>query len=258
MRQRKIKNLDEKLAALSDYIIDDAESMKGRWRSLFNGSSMSQSESSGEENDGAPAGRLFVEFGCGKGKFIQGMALLHPENMYVAFEGNQSVVYHAIQKAEEAGLANVRFIPHYIDSAADYFDAGEIDGIYLNFSDPWPKSKHEKRRLTAGTRLDDYVKAVRSGGTVEFRTDNDDLFDYTMEKIMMTEGIKIVAVTRDLHAELKTVSDRIDYTELTDAGFEDGVDEELTTFQDLSVTSEYEDKFSGLGKNINYVRLKVL
>ena len=242
MRQRKIKNLDEKLASLSEYIIDDAETMKGRWRSLTEGFS----------------GKFFVEFGCGKGKFIQGMALMHPENMYIAFEGNQSVVYHAIQKAAEAELGNVRFIPHYIDSAGDFFDDSELDGIYLNFSDPWPKSKHEKRRLTAGTRLDEYVRAVKSGGTIEFRTDNDDLFDYTMEKIMTAEGIKIVAVTRDLHAELKAVSDRIDYTELTDAGFEDGVDESLTTFQDLSVTSEYEDKFSGLGKSINYVRLKVL
>jgi len=246
MRQRRIKNLDEKLDALSLYIVEDAEEMKGRWRSSF-------SERS-EDFDG----RLFAEFGCGKGKFIQGMADAHPENGYIAFEGNQSVVYHALQKTDESGLRNVMFSPHYIDTAADYFDEGELDGIYLNFSDPWPKSKHEKRRLTYGTRLDDYIKVVKAGGAIEFRTDNDDLFEYTMDKLMMQSGIEIVAVSRDLHAEYDEIAGRIEITELTEAGYDDDVIEDLTVKDDLQITSEYEDRFSDRGKNINYVRVKVI
>ena len=243
MRQRKIKNLDDKLEQLSAFSVKDKEGHRGKWRDLFKG------------QDSLP---LYAEFGCGKGKFIAGMAALHPDKAYVAFEGNRSVVYHAMQKAEEAGLGNVRFVPEYIDLAGDLFGDGELDGIYLNFSDPWPKSKHEKRRLTAGSRVEDYIKTVKSGGTIEFRTDNDDLFDYTMEKIMMQSGVTIVAVTRDLHAELEQVASRIDLDILTECAFEDGVDEELTTADDLRVTSEYEDKFSDTGKSINYVRLKVI
>jgi len=247
MRQRKIKNLDEKLDELSRFSIEDGTELKGKWREVFGAA---------QTDDGHT--ELFAEFGCGKGKFLAGLAGIHPDKCYVAFEGNRSVVYHAMQKADEGDLKNVRYVTHYIDTASDFFDDGELDGIYLNFSDPWPKSKHEKRRLTAGTRLDDYIKAVRSGGTIEFRTDNDDLFDYTMEKLMMASGIKIVAVTRDLHAEMEEIVKRIDMTELTDAGYDDDVLDALTTGSDLSVTSEYEDRFSERGKNINYVRVKVI
>lgn len=247
MRQRKIKNLDEKLDELSRFSIEDGTELKGKWREVFGAL----------QNDDEHT-ELFAEFGCGKGKFLAGLAESHPDKCYVAFEGNQSVVYHAMQKADDGDLKNVRYVTHYIDTASDFFDDGELDGIYLNFSDPWPKSKHEKRRLTAGTRLDDYIKAVRSGGTIEFRTDNDDLFDYTMEKLMMASGIKIVAVTRDLHAEMDEIVKRIDMTELTDAGYDDDVLDALTTRSDLSVTSEYEDRFSERGKNINYVRVKVI
>ncbi len=244
MRQRRIKNLDEKMEYLSDLTIDDPASLKGKWREVF-----------APGQDKRP---FFAEIGCGKGKFIRDMAALHPENGYVAFEGNLSVVYHAMQKADESGLANVKFVTDYIDMADELFDDGELDGIYLNFSDPWPKAKHEKRRLTAGKRLDSFVKAVRSGGFIDFRTDNDDLFEYTMERLMEQSGIKIVAVTNDLHGEIHEVASRIDLTELTDAGFEDGVDEQLTTLQDLSVTTEYEDKFSSQGKGINFVRVKTV
>lgn len=247
MRQRRIRNLEEKLDELSMYSVDDAEAVKGKWEQLFIGNA----------DDHSPA-RLFAEFGCGKGKFIQGMAEAHPENGYIAFEGNQSVVYHAMQKAALSTLDNVRFVTHYIETAADYFDDGELDGIYLNFSDPWPKTKHEKRRLTAGTRLEDYIKVVRSGGSIEFRTDNDDLFDYTMDRLMMQSGIKIIAVTRDLHAEIDEIAKRIDITELTDAGYDDDVLDALTTREDLGITSEYEDRFSERGKSINYVRAKVI
>ena len=255
MRQRKIKNLDEKLESLSYLTVDDGAALKGKWRSVFpeqgSHSDIAEPEHGGAEEPECAGRPLFAEFGCGKGKFIAGMASLHPDRAYIAFEGNQSVVWHAMQKADAQELGNVKFCPHYIDLVGELFDDGELDGIYLNFSDPWP-------RLTAGSRLSGYIRAVRQGGTIEFRTDNDDLFDYTMDKIMMESGIRIVAVTRDLHGEMEQVAGRIDLTELTDAGYDDDVLDKLDTMADLRVSSEYEDKFSDTGKCINYVRLKVI
>ena len=259
MRQRRITNLDEKMEYLADYIVGSPENAKGKWRELY-GAGQESEQTDVNDTDAADDERvpLFAEVGCGKGKFIRDMALAHPDRLYAAFEGNQSVVYHAMQKADESGLRNVRFVTDYIDMMDELFEDGELDGIYLNFSDPWPKVKHEKRRLTAGKRFDSYVKSVRNGGFIEFRTDNDELFEYTMNTLMEQSGIRIVAVTNDLHGEIHEIADRIDLTELTDAAFEDGVDESLTTLEDLSVTSEYEDKFSAKGKNINFVRVKVV
>lgn len=248
---------------LSDLVADDPAAVKGGWRELFGESDTDRADAdggtAGNDGDEAPErAPLFAEIGCGKGKFIRDMALKHPDRRYIAFEGNQSVVYHAMQKADESGLKNVLFVTDYIDMMDEFFCDGELDGIYLNFSDPWPKFKHEKRRLTAGKRLDSYIRAVKSGGFIEFRTDNDELFDYSMNELMEQSGIRIVAVTHDLHDEIHETASRIDLTELTDCGFEDGVDERLTTLEDLSVTSEYEDKFSEQGKNINFVRVKVI
>ncbi len=251
MRQRKIRNLDEKMESFADLAVEDPAAVKGKWRELYTGGG-SPDSGAGER---VP---LFAEIGCGKGKFIADMALMHPDRMYAAFEGNQSVVYHAMQKVDERGLTNVRFTPHYIDMMDEYFSGGELDGIYLNFSDPWPKYRHEKRRLTAGKRLDSYVKCVRSGGFIEFRTDNDDLFEYTMERLMEQSGIRITAVSRDLHGEMQETAYRIDLAELTDCGFEDGADEQLSTQEDLRITSEYEDKFASAGKTINFVHVKVI
>ena len=128
MRQRRIKNLDEKMEYLADLIVDSPEDAKGKWRELY---------APGQKPDDERV-PLFAEIGCGKGKFIRDMALAHPDRLYAAFEGNQSVVYHAMQKADESGLANVRFVTDYIDMMDEFFDDGELDGIYLNFSDPWP------------------------------------------------------------------------------------------------------------------------
>ena len=263
MRQRKIKNLEEKMEYLSDLVADDPAAVKGVWRDLFRRNGMDTSETGGrtagvDDEEAKERAPLYAEIGCGKGKFIRDMALKHPDRRYIAFEGNQSVVYHAMQKADKSGLKNVLFVTDYIDMMDEFFSDGELDGIYLNFSDPWPKYKHEKRRLTAGKRLDSYVKAVKPGGFIEFRTDNDDLFEYTMNELMEQSGIRIVAVSYDLHGEIHEIASRIDLTELTDCGFEDGIDEQLTTLEDLSVTSEYEDKFSEQGKNINFVRVKIV
>lgn len=222
MRQRKIKNLEEKLAAYASLVEQDPASRKGRWRELF-------------REEEAPAGgadrRVFcAEIGCGKGQFIAGMGKAHPEVCYLAVEGHQSVAYHALQKAEQAGVTNVRFLLSYIDDATLVFGPGELDGIYLNFSDPWPKARHEKRRLTSGNYLSEYAGVLRSGGFIEFRTDNDGLFDFSLEQIELQPKLEIEEMTRDLHRDRDP---------------------------ETLITTEYEDKFSSAGKNINFVRIRV-
>ncbi|MFR4797472.1 MAG: tRNA (guanine(46)-N(7))-methyltransferase TrmB, partial [Lentihominibacter sp.] len=111
----------------------------------------------------------------------------------------------------------------------EFFDEGQLSGIYLNFSDPWPKARHAKRRLTHRDRLKDYGWALKKGGFIEFKTDNDDLYDFTLEEIDAA-GYEIAEQTRDLHS---------------------------SEYPSKDITTEYEDKFSGRGKNINYVKIIV-
>lgn len=111
----------------------------------------------------------------------------------------------------------------------EFFDEGQLSGIYLNFSDPWPKARHAKRRLTHRDRLKDYGWALKKGGFIEFKTDNDDLYDFTLEEID-SAGYEIAEQTRDLHS---------------------------SEYPSKDITTEYEDKFSGRGKNINYVKIIV-
>ena len=281
------------MARLSYLLAEEPEERKGKWRGFFHAPS----------DPGAPRRKLFAEIGCGKGKFLTDMAALHPERLYIGIEGNLSCLYHALEKAggadeaDEAGASgstdraegpgasdstagagkpgsfsgtavadNVRFVPEYITLASDYFEDGELDGIYLNFSDPWPKPKHAKRRLTAPAKLEDYISIVRPGGAIEFRTDNDGLFDYTLRRVSTLAGIRIAAVSRDLHAEREEVAYRTDLLALERAAFSDdavdaandGFDQGKGTLADLAVSSEYEDKFSAAGKSINYLRLEVL
>ena len=120
------------------------------------------------------------------------------------------------------------FITDYIDDVRDLFADGELAGIYLNFSDPWPKDRHAKRRLTCGRRLLQYCQVVEKDGYICFKTDNDRLFAYTLEQIAEL-GLAVAELSRDLH--------RSDFA----AG---------------NITTEYEDKFSQSGKNINYVKIR--
>ena len=139
-----------------------------------------------------------------------------------------SVVLRALQKAEEHSLKNVRFVLEYVKDIRDFFADGELAGIYLNFSDPWPKDRHAKRRLTYGARLLQYRRITEDGGFIQFKTDNEGLFDFTLEQIEET-GLEIAEMSRDLHA---------------------------SEFAEGNITTEYEDKFAATGKNINYVKIR--
>jgi tRNA (guanine-N7-)-methyltransferase len=212
MRQRHIKGLEQKLEALSHHQVTDPTALKGRWRTLH------------EPNPQ----RLMVEVGCGKGKFLMQKAAADPDGFYIGIEGNENVILRALEKLELLGLQNVLFVASYVENMLDWFNPGELSGIYLNFSDPWPKPRHEKRRLTHGDKLKGYMAALIPGGFIEFKTDNRELFLFTMDEIKRLD-LTIEEQTDNLHDSTHTAKETL---------------------------TEYEEKFSSWGKNIYYVRIR--
>lgn len=261
MRQRRVRNLDEKLAGFEDVIIDLPQDMPGRWREAFC-------------ND-AP---VYLEIGCGKGQFIASCARKYPQANFIGIEGQRSVLLRALQKCRsdvEGSMApekrrdgrqggqltteavNVLFVSGFVHDVRDFFDPGELSGIFLNFSDPWPKARHEKRRLTYRKRLLSYMSVLAPGGFVEFRTDNDALFDFTLEEIEAA-GLEAEVVTRDLHGMWAEASSgkTADAPLNLLAGTASATDEQQSAVPDTcGITTEYEDKFATKGKNINFVRI---
>ena len=211
MRQRNIKNLDEKLRQNSRFLVEDPAQHKGSWARVF-----------GNDNP------IYLEIGCGKGQFIMKRAASCPSANYIAIEGQSNVALRALEKAQAEGMENLRIFIAYVHDLEDYFEAGELAGIYLNFSDPWPEARHFKRRLTYRQRLLNYKKVLGRDGFVEFKTDNDGLFEFSLEEIQEA-GLEITEVTGDLHSE---------------------------EYESKDFTTEYEDRFSKAGKNINYVKFK--
>ena len=159
MRQRNIKTLDQKIRRNSTFLVTDPESCRGRWREVF--------------GNNAP---VYLEIGCGKGRFIALQAAAFPEKNFIAVEGQSNVALRALQKAEICHFDNLRIFIDYVDDLGRYFEPGELAGIYLNFSDPWPKARHAKRRLTYREKLKNYRSVMSPEGTIEFKTDNDGLF----------------------------------------------------------------------------------
>ncbi|MEG0918653.1 MAG: tRNA (guanosine(46)-N7)-methyltransferase TrmB [Anaerovoracaceae bacterium] len=212
MRQRKLKDLDERMARVDHWIVKRPEENKGNWKDYF-------------KNDKD----IYLEIGCGKGQFINNHAIESPENNYLALEGQESVIVRAMDKAEENKLENLGFLSVYMLDICDYFADDELAGIYLNFSDPWPKARHAKRRLTHRDFLSKYAKVIKPGGFIEIKTDNDGLYEFTIEEINDLK-MEILEETTDLHK---------------------------TSFVSKLFMTEYEEKFSGRGKNINYVKVRV-
>ena len=217
MRQRKIKDIENKLVEYMDLIEENPTEHKGKWRELFK-----KDEDAG----------LFVEIGCGKGRFIAESAANDPDNCYVAVEGFSSVIYRALQKVRKGEIKNVIFIKEFVVDLGTWFEEDEVDGIFLNFSDPWPKKKTAKRRLTYRDKLEQYAKALKPGGFLRIKTDNDDFFAFTVEEIelyMDRCGFTIEHLTNDLHN---------------------------SPWAEKSPLTEYEAKFMEKGKNINFVNNK--
>lgn len=156
------------------------------------------------ETDAAGAagltGPIHMEIGCGKGRFITETAALHPEISYVAVEKVSNVIVLAMEKAVKAELGNLRFIRGDFAAVAPELPDSSIDRIYLNFSDPWPKNGNAKRRLTHGSFLGLYRRILKPDGEIHFKTDNRDLFDFSL-KTFEENGFGLKNVTFDLHSE---------------------------------------------------------
>jgi tRNA (guanine-N7-)-methyltransferase len=127
--------------------------------------------------------KTYLEIGSGKGKFITSMAKDHPDDLFIAMELNKYVCYRIVEKKIELGLTNLIIILGNAKDLLAYVGENQIDGLYLNFSDPWPKVKQQKRRLTAPLFLEMYQKVLKDGAFLQFRTDHQDLFDYSIEKV---------------------------------------------------------------------------
>jgi tRNA (guanine-N(7)-)-methyltransferase len=205
MRLRNIRGSRETVAS-NEYVIQDPEQYKGRWNSLF-------------QNDNP----VHVEIGMGKGKFIMQLAAINPNINYIGIEKYSSVLLRALEKRNEVELNNLYFIRFDAEYINDIFDKEELSKIYLNFSDPWPKDRHAKRRLTSKEFLARYDQCLKKDGVIEFKTDNRSLFDFSLEEVKLA-GWELKLVTFDLHH---------------------------SEYAEGNVMTEYEEKFSALGNPIH-------
>lgn len=179
MRIKKIKNAKEKIES-SKYLILNPEKYKGKWNEYF-----------GNNSD------IKIEIGCGKGQFIVQLAKENPDTNYIGIEMFDSVLLRAIEKQEELNLPNLIFVRINALYLNDIFDS-EIDSIYLNFSDPWPKNRHHKRRLTSEQFLRVYDKIFKKSANIIQKTDNEELFIYSIESLSQ-HGYSLYNITFDLH-----------------------------------------------------------
>lgn len=180
MRLRNIPGARDMIAA-SPWVVHKPEEYCGKWKSFFG-------------NDHP----LHLEIGTGKGRFIMQLAQEHPEINYIGIEKYSSVLLRCLEKQQELELKNLIFIRGDAELINTYFAEGEIDKIYLNFSDPWPKERHARRRLPSSEYLRRYDLILVQGGTIEFKTDNRGLFDFAVEEVGQSV-FEIAHITYDLH-----------------------------------------------------------
>ena len=200
MRLKHIKDAD-KIIMASPYLINEPTKYKKKWNKLFN-----------NNND------IEIEIGTGKGKFIISKALNNPNINYIGIEKYDSPLVSAVKKLEDINISNLKLICFDAYNINDIFDK-EISKIYLNFSDPWPKKRHEKRRLTSKNFIDKYDGIFKNKKTIEIKTDNDDLYEYSIDSFINNE-----------YEVIKTDTNYLD-----------------------EYRTEYEDKFIKKKKNINYI-----
>lgn len=205
MRLRNVKGSREIIAS-NEYVIQEPETYKGRWKELFH-------------NDNP----IHVEIGMGKGNFIMELALKNPTNNYIGIEKFSSVLVRALEKWKEREVDNLFFLRMDAEYINDVFEEDEVDRIYLNFSDPWPKDRHAKRRLTSKEFYARYDKLLAKEGVVEFKTDNVELFRFSLEQTELANW-KLKEISYDLHH---------------------------SEYAAINVMTEYEEKFANEGKSIN-------
>ncbi len=202
MRMRRMRNLEPRMEKCAQYRITDPAALRGNWRSL------------------KPAcTALWVEVGCGKGKFTAETAQANPDVLLIAVERCREAMVVAMEKAREMGLTNVFYIDMDVANMEEIFGEFEIDRLFINFPDPWPRKKNAKRRLTHRSFLQKYCRTVK--GDIHFKTDNAPLFEYSVEEFALC-GLEVKNLTRNLH--------------------ENGI---------VGIMTGYEEKFHALGTPIN-------
>ena len=204
MRLRNVRGAREAIDK-SEYVMKAPAAHRGRWGELF-----------GNENP------IRLEIGMGKGKFLMALAAQNPDINYIGIEKFSSVLFRAIEKQDEAQLGNLYFLREDAADITTFFDRAEIDRIYLNFSDPWPKDRHAKRRLTSKEFFARYDQILKQDGEVQFKTDNRMLFDFSLEQVAEA-GWRLAMFTFDLHH---------------------------SEFAEGNIMTEYEERFSAKGNPI--------
>lgn len=204
----RLKNVPGAREAIEEsrFVIHEPEAQKGHWQEAF--------------DRVAP---IHIEIGMGKGKFLHEMAMRHPEINYIGIEKYSSVLLRGVQKLEEEELPNLLLIRMDAEDITAVFGKDEVDRIYLNFSDPWPKDRHAKRRLPSRQFLARYDTFLKKEGVLEFKTDNRDLFDFALEEAPEA-GWHVDACTFDLHHD--------------------------AVMNENNVMTEYEERFSSAGNPI--------
>ncbi|MGN7178788.1 tRNA (guanosine(46)-N7)-methyltransferase TrmB [Cytobacillus sp. SAFR-174] len=204
MRQRNKPWAKDKLAEYTQYVISEPEKYKGKWNEAF------------DKNQ-----PLHIEIGTGKGRFVTGMAKANPDINYIGIELAESVIVTALDRIIEEELPNVKLLNVNANDLRNYFEKGEVNRVYLNFSDPWPKKRHAKRRLTYRSFLEIYEDILVDKGEIHFKTDNQGLFESSLMSFS-DYGMLLTFVSLDLHNS--------DY--------------------EGNIMTEYEEKFSSRGSRI--------
>ena len=205
MRRRKKKGSDEKLLSYTDFVIkDESTNLKGKWNNIF-------------QNNNP----IYLELGTGRGKFITTLAKLNPDINYIGIEMKEEVLLKAVEKSDEYELKNIKFIWGDVNKILEYFDEKEISSIYVNFCDPWPKKRWDKRRLTHRGFLDKYKYILDENGQINFKTDNEKLFEFSLNEFAES-NLNLRNITLDL----------------------------ANSEYEGNVTTEYEEKFMSLGMKI--------
>ena len=205
MRLRHIPGSEEAIAT-SPYVVRQPQQYQGKFCELF-----------------ANSNPIEIEIGMGKGKFIMELAKINPQINYLGIERYPSVLLRAIEKREEMELSNIYFLCMDAKALTEVFVSEEVSRIYLNFSDPWPKDRHAKRRLPSAEFLKRYDRILEKDGVLEFKTDNKGLFDFALEEVPAA-GWEALKISFDLHRDEEMGRD--------------------------NVMTEYEEKFSALGNPI--------
>ncbi|MGO4890077.1 tRNA (guanosine(46)-N7)-methyltransferase TrmB [Anaerobacillus sp. MEB173] len=204
MRLRNKPGAKQEILANPDVVIANPEEYRGKWSAIF-----------GNSNP------IHIEVGTGKGKFVTEMGQAHPSINYIGIEKYDSVIITAMERVKESGVQNVKLLNEDVSNLAEYFADEEISRVYINFTDPWPKNRHEKRRLTYKDFVSLYEKVLIEQGEIHFKTDNQGLFEYSLHSFSKY-GLILNNVSLDLHNS--------DY--------------------EGNIMTEYEQKFSGKGMRI--------